>query len=182
MTKKNKQLPKKTDKPKPPSITRDGNQFSVNLTREIGLSISGCQTDDASRKLSELVMNASADQSDGDLTVKQTEEYLAIMPELAPRDAFEGMLTNQMFLVFRQALHIFSLSNLDGNRGRSDIQDSLTNRYVKLMRLFNQQLEALDKHRRGGNQKMTVEHVHVHEGGQAIVGNINQGGGGKDEK
>jgi hypothetical protein len=39
-------------------------------------------------------------------------------------------------------------------------------------------LEALDKHRRGGNQKMTVEHVHVHEGGQAIVGNVNQGRGG----
>ena len=34
-------------------------------------------------------------------------------------------------------------------------------------------------HRRWGKgqQKMTVEHVHVHEGGQAIVGNVQQGGG-----
>jgi len=25
---------------------------------------------------------------------------------------------------------------------------------------------------------MTVEHVHIHEGGQAIVGNVTKGGGG----
>jgi len=34
----------------------------------------------------------------------------------------------------------------------------------------------LNRHRGKGQQKMTVEHVHVHEGGQAIVGNIEAGG------
>src|SRR5262245_1267405 len=33
-------------------------------------------------------------------------------------------------------------------------------------------LEALSRHRGKGQQKVTVEHVHVHEGGQAIVGNV----------
>ena len=33
-------------------------------------------------------------------------------------------------------------------------------------------LEALNKHRGKGQQKVTVEHVHVHQGGQAIVGRI----------
>jgi len=33
-------------------------------------------------------------------------------------------------------------------------------------------LEALNKHRGKGQQKVTVEHVHVHEGGQAVVGNV----------
>ena len=33
-------------------------------------------------------------------------------------------------------------------------------------------LEALNRHRGKGQQKVTVEHVHVHEGGQAIVGNV----------
>jgi hypothetical protein len=32
-------------------------------------------------------------------------------------------------------------------------------------------------HRGKGQQKVTVEHVHVHEGGQAIVGNVLAGGG-----
>jgi hypothetical protein len=37
-------------------------------------------------------------------------------------------------------------------------------------------MEALRKHRNGGNQKVVVEHVHVHNGGQAIVGNVSHGG------
>jgi hypothetical protein len=46
----------------------------------------------------------------------------------------------------------------------------------KLMRTFTSQMEALRKHRNGGNQKVVVEHVHVHNGGQAIVGNVSHGG------
>jgi len=44
------------------------------------------------------------------------------------------------------------------------------------------QMEALKKYRTGGQQKMIVEHVHVNEGGQAIVGNVNPGGGGSNDK
>ncbi len=39
-------------------------------------------------------------------------------------------------------------------------------------------LDALNRHRGKGQQKVTVEHVHVHEGGQAIVGNVESRGGG----
>jgi hypothetical protein len=38
-------------------------------------------------------------------------------------------------------------------------------------------METLDKHRGKGQQKVTVEHVHVHQGGQAIVGNVQTGAG-----
>jgi hypothetical protein len=38
-------------------------------------------------------------------------------------------------------------------------------------------LEALNRHRGKGQQRVTVEHVHVHQGAQAIVGNVHQGGG-----
>ena len=37
-------------------------------------------------------------------------------------------------------------------------------------------LEALNRHRGKGQQKVTVEHVHVHSGGQAIVGNVERVG------
>jgi hypothetical protein len=36
-------------------------------------------------------------------------------------------------------------------------------------------LEALNRHRGKGQQKVTVEHVHVHSGGQAIVGMVEGG-------
>jgi hypothetical protein len=50
---------------------------------------------------------------------------------------------------------------------------------VKLLRTFTAQAEALAKLRRGGEQTVRVEHVHVHPGGQAVVGNVNhrEGGG-----
>jgi hypothetical protein len=36
-------------------------------------------------------------------------------------------------------------------------------------------MEALKRYRTGGEQKVTVQHVTVGEGGQAIVGNVTQG-------
>jgi hypothetical protein len=47
----------------------------------------------------------------------------------------------------------------------------------KLSRTYATLLEALNRHRGKGQQKVTVEHVHVHPGGQAIVGAVEAGGG-----
>ena len=47
-------------------------------------------------------------------------------------------------------------------------QDSNGNLAVKLLRTFAAQTEALQRYRGKGQQKVTVEHVHVHTGGQAI--------------
>jgi hypothetical protein len=43
-------------------------------------------------------------------------------------------------------------------------------------------LEALNRHRGKGQQKVTVEHVHVHAGGQAVVGMVETPGGGDRSK
>ena len=60
-------------------------------------------------------------------------------------------------------------------------QDSAERAFNKLARTFAAQVAALKEYRSKGEQKMTVQHVHVAEGGQAIVGNVNaptpQGGG-----
>jgi hypothetical protein len=50
---------------------------------------------------------------------------------------------------------------------------------AKLLRTFTAQVEALQRYRGKGQQKVMVEHVHVHAGGQALVGAITPGGGGK---
>ncbi len=42
----------------------------------------------------------------------------------------------------------------------------------KLSRTYTLLLDALNRHRGKGQQKVTVEHVHVHSGGQAIVGTV----------
>lgn len=104
---------------------------------------------------------------------------LSIMTELHPLDGFEGMLISQMLVTYEKAMDSFRKAE---NNKVAEIYFGLQDRGMKLMRLFNQQLEALDKHRRKGNQKMVVKHIHVNEGGQAIIGNVNRDGGVKDEK
>ena len=44
----------------------------------------------------------------------------------------------------------------------------------KLTRTFTTQMEVLKRYRSKGDQKVIVEHVHVHDGGQAVVGNVTQ--------
>jgi hypothetical protein len=44
------------------------------------------------------------------------------------------------------------------------------------MRTYTMQLEALKRYRTGGEQKVTVHHVSVNDGGQAIVGNVTLAG------
>lgn len=43
-------------------------------------------------------------------------------------------------------------------------------------------LDALNKHRGKDQQKVTVEHVHVHAGGQAVVGTVERPVGGDQSK
>jgi hypothetical protein len=57
-------------------------------------------------------------------------------------------------------------------------QDSAVCAFTKLARTFATQVEALKRYRTGGEQKVTVEHVTVNAGGQAIVGSVTHGGRG----
>jgi hypothetical protein len=52
----------------------------------------------------------------------------------------------------------------------------------KLSRTYAVLLDALNHHRGKGQQKVTVEHVHVHSGGQAVVGMVETPGGGSQQK
>jgi hypothetical protein len=56
------------------------------------------------------------------------------------------------------------------------------NQANKLLSTYTLLLEALNRHRGKGQQKVTVEHVHVHEGGQAIVGHVEHKGEGAGKK
>jgi hypothetical protein len=41
-----------------------------------------------------------------------------------------------------------------------------------LMRAYAAQVEVLRRLRNGGHQFVRVEHVHINEGGQAVIGNV----------
>ena len=101
---------------------------------------------------------------------------IAIVNEIAPKDGIEAMLATQMASVHIAMMrHSWKLAGAV-NIQQLEIQEKTFN---KLARTFTAQMEALRKHRHGGQQKVTVEHVTVNEGGQAIVGSVTPGGGQK---
>jgi hypothetical protein len=96
---------------------------------------------------------------------------LSVIADIKPRDQLEAMLASQMACV-----HIASMTFARRLNHVDNIQqqDSAEKAYNKLLRTFTSQMEALRKYRTGGEQKVTVQHVQVNEGGQAIVGNVSK--------
>lgn len=61
----------------------------------------------------------------------------------------------------------------------SEAADANMKMAMQFMRLFIEQLETMAKlSGKTGQQKVTVEHVHVNDGGQAIVGAVTAPGNG----
>jgi hypothetical protein len=98
---------------------------------------------------------------------------LAQIKGIGPRDQIESMLTVQM-----AATHsaMMAAANTLNHVKLIPQIDSAERRFNKLARTFTTQVEALKRYRSKGEQKVTVEHVHVHDGGQAIVGNVSHPG------
>jgi hypothetical protein len=46
------------------------------------------------------------------------------------------------------------------------------------LRAYSVQVETLRRLRHGGDQYVRVEHVHVNDGGQAVIGNVKTAGSG----
>ena len=105
---------------------------------------------------------------------------IALLQGIGPQDEVEGMLAVQMVGIHNMAMTAMGRAMITDQTFEG--RQAAVSQAAKLLRTFTAQMEALKKYRTGGQQKMTVEHVHVNEGGQAIVGTVNQGGGGKDEK
>jgi len=95
---------------------------------------------------------------------------IAMLDELKPSDGQEAMLTAQMVAVHMAAMDCLARAM---HPSQSFAGRELNLKHgAKLSRIYAEQVAALDKHRRKGQQTVTVEHVHVHEGGQAIVGAV----------
>jgi len=153
---------------------------TVNLTRHDALrTIFG--TDDqnqAGALLIHCLRTLHRDESGGGGANDDHVFMLSIINDIAPRDPVERMLAVQM-----AATHVATIRSarwLAFTETVPQVQAHYTG-YNKLARTFTAQVEALRKHRTGGEQKVTVQHVNVSDGGQAIVGNVQARGRGNDE-
>jgi hypothetical protein len=98
---------------------------------------------------------------------------------IEPKDKPEGMMAPQLVAAYN-AMECYRRAMIDEQNPEAR-RENLA--YAgKLSRSFATLLEALNRHRGQGQQKMTVEHVHVHSGGQAVVGVVEPPGGGDRAK
>jgi hypothetical protein len=102
----------------------------------------------------------------------------AALENIAPVDCLESMLVTQMIGLHEMAIRLMKRYEANNRTGHSPSELDLA---AKLMRTFAGHVETLNRHRGKGQQKVTVEHVTVNQGGQAIVGNVNAQGRRGDE-
>src|ERR1700687_3657832 len=89
---------------------------------------------------------------------------------IGPKDELEGMLAAQLVACHNASMECYRRAMI-GEQSFEGRRENLS-QANKLSRTYATLLEALNRHRGKGQQEVTVEHVHVHAGGQAVVGNV----------
>lgn len=111
---------------------------------------------------------------------RQFAAVIAGLMGVAPRDELEGMLAAQLLAAHNAAMECYRRAML-GEQTFEGRRENL-GQANKLSRTYAVLLDALNRHRGKGQQKVTVEHVHVHAGGQAVVGMVETPGDGERTK
>lgn len=154
----------------------------MDVTAAVVKAASGSQSVHFQRELLDQV-NASLCMPEWKTSEQKLQAVVAAyeaLQEIAPRSELEGMLAGQMIASHNAAMECLRRAMMESQ--------TFEGRYLnlkhatKLMGLYERQLAALDKHRGKGQQRITVEHVTVEAGGQAIVGNVLQEGGEQKQK
>ena len=111
------------------------------------------------------------------LSEVKEQRYAAVdaLVGIAPRDEFEGMIAAQLVACHNASMECYRRAMI-GEQTFEGRRENLS-QANKLSRTYATLLEALNRHRGKGQQKVTVEHVHVHAGGQAVVGTVESPGG-----
>jgi hypothetical protein len=107
----------------------------------------------------ELVLQLSYAHSRGDEA--ELNFLLSVIKGVKPKDQLEAMLAAQMAVTHSLTMTFAHRLNHVQNIQQ---QDSAERAFNKLARTFTAQMEALKRHRTGGDQKVTVQQVSVSEG------------------
>jgi hypothetical protein len=134
-----------------------------------------------SARVTEVVIDqvAALVQTKAGVNQQDANRMLALIQGIGPRDPIETMLSVQM-----AAIHMATIKQAQVLAGSLEkpstyhMSEGASTALNKLARTFTTQVDALKRHRSKAEQRVIVEHQHVHvyPGGQAVVGNVTQGG------
>ena len=159
-------------KPKPEVHVHDVSKLKGQLK-----VIGGSMSDDWNNILAnQTVKTLWLKSADAEEVNRQRHAAVDVLIGLAPRDEFEGMVAAQIIACHNASMECYRRAmipeqSFEGRRENLNQANKLSRTYATL-------LESLNRHRGKGAQKVTVEHVHVHAGGQAVVGMVETPGEG----
>jgi hypothetical protein len=117
-----------------------------------------------------LQVQAAARSPFGTISETHINAALAMIEAAAPKDEIEAALAVQMACTHTAAMAI--LAKLDSGFGTERRIAAFGSAAARLMRAYATQVEVLRRLRNGGQQFVRVEHVHVTDGEQVVIGNV----------
>ena len=117
-----------------------------------------------------LDLAAKANLTTNQRTPDQIHALVSMFEESKVESPIEAMLISQMTTVHTQAMKLMCM--VTNENCAFSVNSEMMAQANRLMKTFVNQIASYEKLKRGGQQIIKVDHVHVHEGGQAIVGNI----------
>jgi hypothetical protein len=104
---------------------------------------------------------------------------LAIITSMRPDNELEALLAIQIIATGFSGMRFLRQSHRHMTQEFIDVYGGYA---LKLLRLQSELIQTFDRHRRGNRQTVEVRHVHIYPGGQGVVGIVNQGRAGEDQK
>jgi hypothetical protein len=141
---------------------------ATNWWRRLNKALGTTSSDFVNASL--LQLQAAARSPFGTISETHINAALAMIEAAAPKDEIEAALAVQMACTHTAAMAI--LAKLDVAGGAERRIAAFGSAAARLMRTFATQVEVLRRLRSGGQQFVRVEHVHVNDGGQALIGNV----------
>ena len=95
---------------------------------------------------------------------------LAIIASMQPKSELQALLAVQIIATGFSGLRLLRQSQEHMTKTFIDVYGTYA---IKLLRLQNEMIQTFDRYRRGSKQTVEVRHVHIHSGGQGLVGIVN---------
>lgn len=156
-----------TTKPTMPLKAPDAGRAKLELRKATGAANPNLQTVIANQVISALWLPS-------DLSAEKRLERMAaaisLLEGIKPQDELEGMLAAHMVATHSAAMECLRRAMIPEQSFEG--RDAALRHAEKLLATYARQLEVLDKHRGKGQQQVTVKHITVGPGGQAVVGNV----------
>lgn len=163
--------------PKVKTDTEGGDGVTMRVTGDIWRLMDAAGGEAVTLSLLDQIANLGSRNKQVDDDV--TNFVVGVVDKMDPNDPVEAMLLTQMAATHQAAMMMARRLNRVELIPQIDSAERAAN---KLMRTYTAQMETLRKYRNGGNQTVTVQHVNVEDGGQAIVGNVEAGGTRNEKK